>query len=199
MPECVRIEVGAERIDIVQHDGLELRMFGEQRGEYAVAEEVRNLIPVSMRIKALPRHVVDIIVPLAPGASPIHHRRAGGLTHFLLLFVQHLLRHLFPQKVQIAHHGDEALPDRAPGRQIDRVHPFVPRLAPQVGRDRRMGQVAGGDDVRDDGGILSGGFPRFGQVNIEEAAVLPLDLHEGIERFDDPGALRPAAADPGGQ
>ena len=42
-------------------------------------------------------------------------------------------------------------------------------------------------------------FAGLGQVDLEEAAVPPVEVDERIDRLDDAGAGRPAAADAGGQ
>ena len=71
-------------------------------------------------------------------------------------------------------------------------------MGAQVGFDGGVREVAGGENVRDIGAVEGGGVARFGEVDVGEAAVLAGEFCEGVEGFDDPGALGPAGADAGG-
>ena len=109
------IEGGAERIDIVDKEGAKLRARGEEAGERAVFEEVRNLDPVADGVEALTGEVVGVVGALADGAGPVGEGGADAVAHFLFLFVEFLLRGFFPSEDEVADGGDEAEADGAAG------------------------------------------------------------------------------------
>ena len=73
---------------------------------------------------------------------------AQAVAHLLLLLVEHLLRHFLPDEPQVADHGNHAQADRFAGRQEQRPVVAVVVLPGEEFLGRRVGQVAGGEDVR---------------------------------------------------
>ena len=73
------------------------------------------------------------------------------------------------------------------------------RLAGEPVGDGVVGQVAGGDDVRQRGSAELAGAAALGEVDLDEVAMGAGEFGERIERFDDARAARPAAADAAGQ
>ena len=65
--------------------------------------------------------------------------------------------------------------------------------------DRIVGQVAGGDDVRQQRAALAAHAQALGQVHFDEVAMPAAELAERIERLDHARALGPAAAHAAGQ
>jgi hypothetical protein len=47
------VEVSAEGIDVMEEEVLELRALADEGGEFAVAEEVRELVPMAGGVEAL--------------------------------------------------------------------------------------------------------------------------------------------------
>src|ERR1035438_267862 len=63
----------------------------------------------------------------------------------------------------------------------------------------RVGQIAGGEDVRYGSASLSRDTAALGQVRLHEGAVAAAQLAERVQGLDHARALRPAAAGAGGQ
>lgn len=59
------VEIGTEGIDVMQHEGLELRAFFEEGGEGAVEEEVGNFEEVADGVEALEGEVVGVVAGFA--------------------------------------------------------------------------------------------------------------------------------------
>ena len=194
------IDIGAQRVDIVHHEMLQLRPFGQQLGQHAVAQQVGDFVPVADRVQALLRQVVGVVAAFAHASRPADQRSVQAVEHLLRLLVEQLLRHFFPGKAQVARHGDQAQADDPAGRQV------------AAGRDSRscwrtarvsaiglVGQVAGGDDVRHGRAGQTAHAAALGQVDLDEAAVFAAELDERIERFDDAGPLVQRLPAPAGQ
>ena len=71
-------------------------------------------------------------------------------------------------------------------------------MGTEVGLDGAVSEVARGENVRDVGAEEGGGVAGFGEVDLGKAAVLAGEFSEGVEGFDDAGALGPTGADAGG-
>ena len=82
------VYVGPERVDVVQHQVLQLRAFRQESPECAVAEQVGNLEPVSYGVEALQRQVVRVVVATAGRLGPTDQCGMKTLAHFLSLLVQ---------------------------------------------------------------------------------------------------------------
>jgi hypothetical protein len=122
-----------------------------------------------------------------------------ALPHFLRLDVEDLLRHLLPGEAQVAGHGDHPQTDRAAGRKVHRPAIAVVLPLAEEAFDRLVGEVARGYEVRHAGLVSFRGPPAFGQVDLDEIAVLSAEAAEGMQGLDHAGPLRPAASRPGGQ
>ena len=90
-------------------------------------------------------------------------------------------------------------PDRFARREQQRALVAVVVLARQKFLGRRVGQVAGGEDVRQRRAGLARNAPALGQVRFDEGAVAPAQFAERMQRLDHARALGPAAAGAGGQ
>ena len=67
-------------------------------------------------VQALKREIAGVIARLPRAARPADEGGAEGIAHFLLLFVERLLRHFLPGKAQVALCGNHPQPDGATGR-----------------------------------------------------------------------------------
>ena len=65
-----RVRVRAERVNVVQHQMLQLRAFGQQVRQHAVAQQVGDLVPVADRMQALRREIVGVIAAFARLRAP---------------------------------------------------------------------------------------------------------------------------------
>ena len=111
-----RIEIGPQRVDVVQEQVLQLRAIEEQPGQRAVAEHVGHLEPVAGGVQALQRHVVGVVVAAAGRFGPADERGVQALADLLGLHVEDLLRHFLPGKAQVAGHGHHPQADRTARR-----------------------------------------------------------------------------------
>ena len=193
------VDVRSQGIDIVQEEVFEIRTLAEKLEEHAVPEQIGDFEPMTDRMDALGREVVGVVAPFAAAACPLNESGMKAGADLLLLFIEHLLRHFLPGKAEVAHHGDEAEADAAAGREQHRAGILVVRGLLQVIRNGIMGEIAGGEDVRDWGSGELADAAAFGEVHFDEGAVTPGKLAEGMKGFDDPGPLGPAAAYTGGK
>ena len=74
----------------------------EERGERAVAQEIRDFVKVADGMQALEREIVAVVGRLARALGPAAERGAQRVADFLLLLVEHLLRHFLPREAQVA-------------------------------------------------------------------------------------------------
>src|SRR4029079_16445841 len=65
-----RIEVGAERVDVVDEQMFETGPLGEQIAEHTVAKEIGNFVPVADRVQALQWFVVGVVAPFSRCLGP---------------------------------------------------------------------------------------------------------------------------------
>ena len=198
-PQQPRVEVGAEGVDVVQHQVFQLRPVGEQFSQHTVAQEVGDFVPVTHRVQAVQRFVGGVVASLAGGLGPADQGGVLAHLHLLLAFVQHLLVGFLPGEAQVADHRHQPQTDRPARRER---HPGavgeVERPVAPV-RQRLVGGVAGGVDVRHRNAGDPRGFAAFGQMRLEERPVPAGQPGERMQRLDHAGALRPAAAHAGGQ
>ncbi len=166
------IEVGADGINVVQHQPADVRQLRQR----AVAEHVGELEPVADRVQALRRQIVGVIARLAHRLRPADQRRVQAVPDFLFLFVKQLMGGLLPRKMQVARHRNHPQPDRASRRQNHRQ----PRLL-----DLPVREVARRDNVRS--------TFRLRNVNIQKTPVLAAELAERVQRLYNARALRPPA------
>src|SRR5207237_233678 len=113
-------------------------------------------------------------------------------------FIEQLLRHLLPQKAQVSYHRHQAQADRTRGREEHRTRMQATVLPLQPGLHRAVRQIAGGENVWDGNTSFTRGAPGFCQMSLDERAMPAVELAERMQRFDDAGALRPAAPRSGG-
>ena len=194
-----RIGVGAERVDVVQKQVLELRAFGKEAGKHAVAKEVRHFVPMADGMKALEGKIVRVVGRLAGGARPTDERIAKAVAHLLLLFVKDLLRHFFPRETQVAHGRHQAQPDGFARRKPQRPIVTVVLLMSEELRQRRVREVARREDMRQRGAKRAGHAAALGQMRLDERAMPAAQFAERVQRFHHARALRPARAGTRGQ
>ncbi len=115
MSEDGGVEVSSEGVDVMEHEGFELGAFGEEVGEGAIEEEVRDFVVVAHGVEALEGEVVGVVGGLSGGFGPIDEGGAKGVADFLLLFVEDLLGHFFPGEAEVAFGGDHAQSDGSSG------------------------------------------------------------------------------------
>ena len=117
LAEQHRVDVRAQRVDVVDQQMRSCGRCGQQVAQHAVAQQVGHLVPVADRVQALGRQVVGVVAALAHALRPADERGVQALLHLLRLLVEQLLRHLLPGKAQIARHGHQAQADRPPRRE----------------------------------------------------------------------------------
>jgi len=144
--EC-GIDIHADGIDIMKDESLELGSLFEQRGEGAVAEEVRNLIPMADWMEALEWEVVGVVGSFAGCFCPVEEGGAEGFTDFLLLHVEDLLGHFFPGEAEVTNGGDGAQADGFPLRKVEWARVMVVLIMAEEAGGGVVGEVAGGEDV----------------------------------------------------
>ena len=105
-PEQFRSDVCAKRVDIVQKQIFELRALDHQARQDAVAEQVRDFIPMPNRVQTLKRQVVSVIADLPGIPRPADKGLPQTVSNLLLLFVQNLLRHFLPGEPEVANSGN---------------------------------------------------------------------------------------------
>src|SRR5258706_5774737 len=62
---------------------------------------------MAYRVQALQRQVISVIARLTGTSCPTDQGLPQAVTHFLLLFIQQLLRHLFPHESQVTNGRSE--------------------------------------------------------------------------------------------
>ena len=160
--EQAGIEICADGIDVVHHQVLQLRVLLQQAQQHAVAQHVRNFVPVAGGMKALEWEVVGIIGTFGALHCPLNKGGVEAIAHFFFLHVEFLLGHFLPGETEIAGHGNEAQADAAAGRK-DHLSLIAPVLFARDGfLDGRVGEIAGGDDVRDESTGFAAGFATLG-------------------------------------
>src|SRR5262245_21781542 len=99
-------------------------------------------------VEALERHVVSVVAGFPRGARPVDEGVAQAVADLLLLFVEDLLRHFFPEEAQVADRGNQAEANGFTGGKGQR--PFIAVMAFSLEEfpDGLVGQVAGGNNVR---------------------------------------------------
>ena len=112
--EPIRVQIRTQRVDVVQHRVLELGSALEQARKRAVAQQVRDLVPVADRVQALDGDVVAVVAGFAGANGPIDQGGAAVVTHFLLPLFELLLAQLLPGKAQIRAVGTSRRPIERP-------------------------------------------------------------------------------------
>ena len=152
LPQQPRINIGSKGIDVVQHQVLKLWSIVQHFLQHTVTQHVREFVPVPDRVQTLRRQVITIVAAFSHAASPTDQRRPQTLSHLFLLFIQFLLRHLAPRKLQVASHWDHSQADIATGRQSNvgiRIAIIFHLL--QLIKDRPVSHVPGCDHMRNCG------------------------------------------------
>ena len=68
--EQSRVEIGAEGVDIMEHQRAQGRALLQHGREGAVEEEVGDFVPVADRVEALERLVIAVVGAFAGGFGP---------------------------------------------------------------------------------------------------------------------------------
>ena len=167
----------------------------EEIGEEAVAEEIGDLIPVADRVDALVRQVGPIVGCFAHLLYPAHQAGAAAGTGFLLLFVELLLGENLPEVAEVGEGGDQSKADATADRNMETEAGEERVELIEVVLNRRAGEVAGGDNVRDGGAVEFLGAFRFCEMNFEEIVIAVVEAMEGNESLNGASPFGPAAAD----
>ena len=120
LPEHGGIGIGAERVDVVQHEIFELRIAPREfLREHAVAAG-------GLEFHTSGRWDAGIAVGrcrcsrfLTHGAGPTDEGGVQALADFLLLLIENLLRHFLPGEAEIALGGNEPQADGAATRKME--------------------------------------------------------------------------------
>lgn len=108
------VAICAEGVDIVQHQGFELRLGAEQIAQGAVENEVGQFKPMSHRVEALRGQIVRVVGGFPGGFRPLNQGGVQTVAHLLFLFIQSLVTGLLPGKTQVALHRNHSQADIAP-------------------------------------------------------------------------------------
>ncbi len=189
-----RVRVGAERVNVMEQQMFQLRLFRQQLREHAVAEQVGNLVPMADRMQALAGQVVGVVSGFAGGARPVDEGGMGAFPHALLPLVQQLLRHLLPEKAQVAHGRNHPQPDGAARRQAHRAGIAVIILPREIVGDGLVRQVTRGDQVRQRLARQPADAAAFREVGFNKRSMRATEFAERMQGFHHPRALRPTAA-----
>ena len=188
------VEIGSQRIDIVQEEVLKLWLSLQQGSQLAIAEQIGEFVPVTGRVEALEREVIGIVRRLAGFLGPAEEGAAEAVAHFLLLEIEYLLRHFLPCEAQIADRRHHAQPDGSPAGKNHLAFVAVVILTAEEIGGWFVRQVAGGEDVWNSGACESAGTPALGEMNLDEGTVAAIEFAEGMESLADACSLGPAAA-----
>jgi hypothetical protein len=82
--ENAGIRVGAQRVDVVDHQPVQVRVLVQEPGEDAVAEEGGDLVEMARRVEPLDRDVVDVVGPSPVAGQARIARRPASRTFCLL-------------------------------------------------------------------------------------------------------------------
>src|SRR5262245_38623432 len=126
---------------------------------------------MARRVESLNGQVVCVVGPFAARAGPFQDRAPARFAHLLLVLVKGLVGGFLPEECEVACHRDQALADGLAPREEDRAVVAVVAGRREVTLDGRMGEVAGGDNMRnrDVQGALNS--PGLGEMDLQEAAV----------------------------
>ena len=93
LPKDLRIRRRPKGVNVVQHQMLQGRTFGQQTSQGPIAQKIRNLKEVSHGMQALERHIVRIVPGLTRAPGPSDQGGAKAVPDLLLLDVEQLLGH----------------------------------------------------------------------------------------------------------
>lgn len=97
----------------MEEEVLELRALADEGGEFTVAEQVRELVPVAGGVEALEREIVGVVGGFTGFGGPADEGAAETVADLLLLLIEDLLGHFFPCEAEVADGGDHAETDGA--------------------------------------------------------------------------------------
>src|SRR4030095_9523160 len=113
----------------------------EEIRKRAVPEQIGQFKEVANRMQALERDIVRVVACLTGCDCPVRQGGAQRLAYFLLLFVEHLLRHFLPHESQITLRRNESKAHIGSAAQEHRPGIAIVLLAAQAIADRTMSQV----------------------------------------------------------
>ena len=191
------VNIGTEGVDVMKHEGFELRTLFEKGGESSVQQEVGQLEEVADGVEALKGEVVGVVRSFPGTLGPADESGAEGVAHFLLLGVENLLGHFFPGEAEIALGGNHAEADGATGRKVERAGVLVVIDGVEEVAGGAVGEVGGGEEVGDGRAGFAAPFAGFSEVGLDEGAVFSSEAGEGVEGLADARALGPSGAGSG--
>lgn len=99
--EAAGVDVGSERIDIVEHQIFQLRSIRQHLSQRPVSQHVGDFIPMADRVHTLCRQIVGVVRRFSGGACPVHQCGPETDPHFFFLLIEDLLSNFFPGKLQV--------------------------------------------------------------------------------------------------
>ena len=103
---------------------FQMRVFLEELQKYSIPYQICQFVPMPDGVKALHWEIVCVVACFATLFSPVHQCSARTFQHLLRLFIEKLLRHLLPGKLEVSDRRNKAQSYRGPGREKD--IPFIP-------------------------------------------------------------------------
>jgi len=186
----------AERVNVVHEQGAQSRCAASRRASTPFLSRFESQTNGPPRVQALTRQIVRGSRRPRRFAGP---RPSTPRVCFRAFFPS--ARRASAARFPARQTADRARWARAASRSSARREPHgaIERVAGRLAEeplDGRMGQVARGENVGDDGAERPRHLLRFREVDVDEIPMTSGELREGMEPFDDPGSLRPAAAHP---
>jgi hypothetical protein len=150
-------------------------------------------------MQALERYVVRIVACFTGRDGPVRQGGAKGFAYFLLLLVEHLLRHFLPHEPQIPLGGNESKTDIGSAAQKHRPGIAIVFLAAQTLTDRAVSKVTRGENVGDRCASKLRNPTALSEVDFKERPVPASQFAEWMQCLDHTGALCPSGPGPGRQ
>ena len=142
------------------------------------------------RMQALVGQVIGVIAGFAHLVRPADQGGVQAVAHFLLLFVEQLVRRFFPSEPEIAFRWNQSQSYRAPRRKNDRQ---------AGGCNLTVRKITGGNNVWNRPARLATLAASFGKVDFKKTPVRAAQLAKRMQRFHHAGPLRPPTTDAGGE
>src|SRR5262245_42210088 len=128
---------------------------------------------MSYRMEALQRNVIGVVASFTNCPRPAHQGLSQAVADFLLLLIQDLLGHLFPEKMQIPQSGNHSKTNCFARREKQRSLVVEVVVPVQELLRRLMSQVAGGKYMRECGPCLARDATAFRKMRFNKTSMFP--------------------------